>query len=160
MKTNPIGVRFDRDILEDLRQEYGIESPQKALNFLSDYWVSTKNRGVDEKDSLNEGDSPADIVVNGANIGVENTKEGEIKPLDDIGQNKAKLEPLVIDNTNTPPPLKNEAHSDEYYMEIRNESTSLEDIKKLWDMICRDPDMPTYRKRNWEVELQIKKLNL
>lgn len=37
-KTNPIGVRFDQDLLEKLKKEYGIISPQKALNFLSIYF--------------------------------------------------------------------------------------------------------------------------
>lgn len=37
-KTNPIGVRFRQDILEKLKKDYKIDSPQKALVFLENYW--------------------------------------------------------------------------------------------------------------------------
>jgi hypothetical protein len=37
-KTSPIGVRFDKDMLEALKNEHGIDSPQKALNYLFDFW--------------------------------------------------------------------------------------------------------------------------
>jgi hypothetical protein len=43
-KTNPIGVRFDEDMLEVLKKEHGIDSPQKALNFLFNYWRMNKHK--------------------------------------------------------------------------------------------------------------------
>lgn len=39
-KTNPIGVRFRLDILEKLKKDHKIESPQKALVFLERFYVS------------------------------------------------------------------------------------------------------------------------
>lgn len=43
-KGNPIGVRFDEDMLVVLRKDHGIDSPQKALNFLYNYWRMTKHK--------------------------------------------------------------------------------------------------------------------
>jgi len=37
-KTKPIGVRFEEDVLEYLKTNYKVESPQKALNFMSNYF--------------------------------------------------------------------------------------------------------------------------
>lgn len=38
-KTQPIGVRFDTDLLRKLKEDRGIETAQQALNFLSEFWV-------------------------------------------------------------------------------------------------------------------------
>lgn len=37
-KTNPIGVRFDIQMLEKLKED-GINTPQKVLNFLANYYT-------------------------------------------------------------------------------------------------------------------------
>tara|TARA_R110000868_G_scaffold141749_1_gene358476 strand:- start:41 stop:361 length:321 start_codon:yes stop_codon:yes gene_type:complete len=37
-KTKPIGVRFDEDLLIELKEHGRAESPQKALNYLSDFY--------------------------------------------------------------------------------------------------------------------------
>src|SRR4051812_14822890 len=42
-KTNPIGVRFDDDIIKSLKENYAINSNQGALNFLSDFYRETIN---------------------------------------------------------------------------------------------------------------------
>lgn len=39
-KTNPIGVRFRQDILDKLKIEHSIESPQKALVFMEHFYVN------------------------------------------------------------------------------------------------------------------------
>lgn len=39
-KTNPIGVRFRADLLEKLKSEFGVDSPQKALIFYERFFVS------------------------------------------------------------------------------------------------------------------------
>src|SRR5688572_18658331 len=39
-KTNPIGVRFRADLLEKLKSDHGIESPQKALVFYERFFVA------------------------------------------------------------------------------------------------------------------------
>jgi hypothetical protein len=41
-KNKPISVRFDLRILELLNEEEKIDTPQKALNFLSNYWENTR----------------------------------------------------------------------------------------------------------------------
>jgi hypothetical protein len=38
-KTNPIGVRFRTDLLEKIKTEHGIESPQKALVFYERFFA-------------------------------------------------------------------------------------------------------------------------
>lgn len=42
-KTRPIGVRFDDNLTEHLKQVYKIETPQQVLNFLSDFYYDTIN---------------------------------------------------------------------------------------------------------------------
>ena len=37
-KTNPIGVRFNPDLLLQLKEDGIADTPQKALNFLSDFY--------------------------------------------------------------------------------------------------------------------------
>lgn len=39
-KTNPIGVRFREDVLEKLRIDHGVDSPQKSLIFLERFYVT------------------------------------------------------------------------------------------------------------------------
>ncbi|MRG43920.1 hypothetical protein GFS24_02280 [Chitinophaga sp. SYP-B3965] len=41
-KNKPISVRFDLRIMELLKEEEKIDTPQKALNFLSNYWENTR----------------------------------------------------------------------------------------------------------------------
>lgn len=41
-KNKPIAVRFDLKILELLKEEEKIDTPQKALNFLSTFWENTR----------------------------------------------------------------------------------------------------------------------
>lgn len=43
-KTNPIGVRFRTDILEDLKTKFKIDSPQKALVFMERFYVQHSGR--------------------------------------------------------------------------------------------------------------------
>lgn len=38
MKTKPIGVRFDPELLEELKNAGKADSPQKALNYLTDLY--------------------------------------------------------------------------------------------------------------------------
>lgn len=42
MKTKPYGVRFNEEDLELLKLECGILSPQRAVNFLVQYWRETR----------------------------------------------------------------------------------------------------------------------
>lgn len=47
-KTKPIGVRFDEDLLKSLK-ELGIATPQKALIFLENFYMETKNEPISAK---------------------------------------------------------------------------------------------------------------
>lgn len=38
-KTNPIGVRFNADLLKKIMEEQGLTSPQKVLNFLEGHYM-------------------------------------------------------------------------------------------------------------------------
>lgn len=42
-KTKPIGVRFDEDMLRVFKEDGIADSPQKALNFLSDFYLRNKH---------------------------------------------------------------------------------------------------------------------
>lgn len=39
MKTNPIGVRFDEDILALIKKEQNLSSPQMVVNYLMNKYV-------------------------------------------------------------------------------------------------------------------------
>ena len=41
-KNKPVPVRFDLKILELLKEEQKIETPQQALNFLSNFWENNR----------------------------------------------------------------------------------------------------------------------
>lgn len=43
MKTKPYGVRFDIDKMELLKNAHDINTPQRAVNFLFDFWIQNKN---------------------------------------------------------------------------------------------------------------------
>ncbi len=47
MKTKPYGVRFDIDKMELLKTTHDISTPQRAVNFLFDFWIQNKNNDSD-----------------------------------------------------------------------------------------------------------------
>jgi len=51
-KTNPIGVRFRVDVLEYVKTEHGIDSPQKALVFYERFFVQHQVLAKDIKQVL------------------------------------------------------------------------------------------------------------
>lgn len=53
-KTNPIGVRFRQDILDKLKVDHGVDSPQKALVFLERFFVAHHNLGKDATQILRD----------------------------------------------------------------------------------------------------------
>lgn len=46
-KTNPIGVRFDDGLLTSLKEDGVANSPQKVLNFLTEFYRKNKERTFD-----------------------------------------------------------------------------------------------------------------
>lgn len=51
-KTNPIGVRFRQDLLDKLKSEHGIDSPQKALVFYERFYAQHHLLAKDVKGPL------------------------------------------------------------------------------------------------------------
>jgi hypothetical protein len=46
-KNKPVPVRFDLKLLELLKEEEKIDTPQQALNFLSKFWENTRPSKTD-----------------------------------------------------------------------------------------------------------------
>lgn len=46
-KNKPVSVRFDLKIMELLKEEQKIETPQQALNFLSQFWENNRPATTD-----------------------------------------------------------------------------------------------------------------
>ncbi|SEW44123.1 hypothetical protein [Chitinophaga arvensicola] len=46
-KNKPVSVRFDLKIMELLKEEQKIETPQQALNFLSNFWENNRPATTD-----------------------------------------------------------------------------------------------------------------
>jgi len=61
-KTNPIGVRFDEDLLKSLEEDKLATSPQKALNFLTEFYRNRRDKvdlgGIITASKLFEGAKP------------------------------------------------------------------------------------------------------
>ena len=53
-KTNPIGVRFWQDLLDKLKVDHGIDSPQKALVFYERFFSSHHALAKDVKNPLRD----------------------------------------------------------------------------------------------------------
>ncbi len=86
-KTNPIGVRFDKDLLEKLISEQVVKSPQKALNLFEKTYIDTLEKILDE--NKDEHDKVMNDVLN---LGMSITKtDGDkisrIDPLSEEGLN-------------------------------------------------------------------------
>jgi hypothetical protein len=60
-KTNPIGVRFRDDVLAKLKTDHKVESPQKALVFLEQFYVTHHALAKDVKQVLRD-EKPEAIV--------------------------------------------------------------------------------------------------
>lgn len=46
-KNKPVAVRFDLKLLELLKEEQKIDTPQQALNFLSQFWENNRPATTD-----------------------------------------------------------------------------------------------------------------
>jgi hypothetical protein len=61
-KNKPVPVRFDLKLLELLKEEEKIDTPQQALNFLSKFWEDHRPAKSDFPDGLKEVKTPAPPV--------------------------------------------------------------------------------------------------
>jgi hypothetical protein len=53
-KNKPVPVRFDLKLLEVLKEEEKIETPQQALNFLSQFWENNRPAKEDFEQGLTD----------------------------------------------------------------------------------------------------------
>ena len=60
-KNKPVPVRFDLKLMELLKEEEKIDSPQQALNFLAKFWENNRPAKGDFADDLKEVKKPAPI---------------------------------------------------------------------------------------------------
>jgi hypothetical protein len=60
-KNKPVPVRFDLKLLEILKEEEKIDTPQQALNFLSKFWENNRPATGDFTSDLKEIKTPAPI---------------------------------------------------------------------------------------------------
>jgi hypothetical protein len=60
-KNKPVPVRFDLKLLEVLKEEEKIDTPQQALNFLSKFWENNRPAKGEFADDLKEVKKPAPI---------------------------------------------------------------------------------------------------
>jgi hypothetical protein len=58
-KNKPVPVRFDLKLLETLKEEEKIETPQQALNFLSNFWENNRPAKDGFAEELKDGDTVA-----------------------------------------------------------------------------------------------------
>src|SRR5258708_7870961 len=58
-KNKPVPVRFDLKLLEVLKEEEKIDTPQQALNFLAKFWENNRPAKGDFADDLKEVKKPA-----------------------------------------------------------------------------------------------------
>ncbi len=58
-KNKPVPVRFDLKLLEVLKEEEKIDTPQQALNFLAQFWENNRPAKGDFADDLKEIKKPA-----------------------------------------------------------------------------------------------------
>jgi hypothetical protein len=57
-KNKPVAVRFDLKMLEILKEEEKIDTPQQALNFLTKFWENNRPAKFDFGDGLKEARIP------------------------------------------------------------------------------------------------------
>jgi hypothetical protein len=67
-KTKPIGVRFSQDMLDIFKEEGIADSPQKALNFLTDFYNTERNKDLVEKFKNSKLFKPRDTNVQNLTI--------------------------------------------------------------------------------------------
>jgi hypothetical protein len=60
-KNKPVPVRFDLKLLEVLKEEEKIETPQQALNFLSKFWEDHRPAKAGFAGELKEISTPAPV---------------------------------------------------------------------------------------------------
>lgn len=96
-KTNPIGVRFRPEVLDKLKTEHGIDSPQAALVFLErfycQHWKLSKDITAPLRESPTTSESKAKQQAK-SNNGI-NTATGR-KPRN-LGELKALCPPELKD---------------------------------------------------------------
>lgn len=60
-KNKPVPVRFDLKLLELLKEEEKIDTPQQALNFLAKFWENHRPAKSDFSSDLKDVKTPAPV---------------------------------------------------------------------------------------------------
>jgi len=79
-KTNPIGVRFRADLLERLKVEHGIDSPQKALVFYERFFVARGHLGLKDKDTSEKKLPDQDVKQKPTKAKTNTAPDSHLKP--------------------------------------------------------------------------------
>lgn len=66
-KTNPTGVRFDEDLLNELRQDNLAQTPQGALSFLESYFRMSKAANSKKENKEEKKDTSTEPMPEGLN---------------------------------------------------------------------------------------------
>jgi hypothetical protein len=61
-KNKPVPVRFDLKLLEVLKEEEKIDTPQQALNFLSKFWENNRPAKGDFASDFKDVKTPAPVT--------------------------------------------------------------------------------------------------
>lgn len=85
-KTNPIGVRFRADLLEKLKLDHGIESPQKALVFYERFFVNHCELAKDMKSPLRKEVASSSAIPTSLLVRQERPKTKTTAIIPDAGQ--------------------------------------------------------------------------
>jgi hypothetical protein len=67
-KNKPVPIRFDLKLLEVLKEEEKIDTPQQALNFLAKFWENNRPAKSGFASDLQDFKAPAPIAKTSASI--------------------------------------------------------------------------------------------
>lgn len=135
-KTSPIGVRFRLDVLESLKKNFSIDSPQKALVFLERFYVSNESRAKDITQVLRSKGQLPKVISDGETIPLPNNVDPIFGTMAAPDLAKREIERQI------------KAIKEEKCPEYRAKTTM---GKKSWEM--------DQKKRIEELENQLKQLN-
>ena len=81
-KNKPVPVRFDLKLLEVLKEEEKIDTPQQALNFLSQFWENNRPAKGDFAGEIREVRTPGPAPVPKAKAQVAATHPSGLSGID------------------------------------------------------------------------------
>lgn len=105
MKTKPYGVRFDTELLDEMKKKQNIKTPQKVLNYLSDKWILENVLGIsDMKIMMPESATFKDEKGNEVPLKQKEITQAENKPQID----KKEVSKAIVPKEGITPEIKQE----------------------------------------------------